>query len=448
MNDIHLAHRHSESVSAAPLGRKWILGSLLKSLIFLLAIVFFLSCKTKSPRERNYKKPYHKDNVELSGQFFLYHNGDGSTFLYYKINNSQLLYKKIDTNSYFSSRIRVSYKFRPSGEGKQVLDSATVFIEDRSVAQPQAKDLIGIIPLKAPEGQLSYLEFFVEDVFGRKNHTHYIKCDKQNRFTQQNFLIQNQQGEVIFSNKIEKGTTVTVTNSRIGFIKARVDFFANDYSLPPPPFSQKEPVLYPSVPDSTFYVSAADEHSFPLKVMWQGIYFIRLDSVNIGGCTIIGVEQNFPKVQSHAQMIASSRFIMSKDEYQKLIDASDKQSAIESFWIGLAGNQERARELIKHYYNRVQESNAFFTSHVEGWKTDMGMIYLIFGAPGNTYKTAGMETWVYGSEGTPNSITFRFEKINNPFSDNCYKLQRGIQFKDPWYIAVQNWRDGRVNMED
>ena len=78
----------------------------------------------------------------------------------------------------------------------------------------------------------------------------------------------------------------------------------------------------------------------------------------------------------------------------------------------------------------------------------MGMVYIVFGAPTKTYKTANMETWVYGQENTPNSVTFRFDKIKNPFSDNCFRLQRGVQFKDPWTIAAQNWREGRVNMED
>ena len=328
------------------------------------------------------------------------------------------------------------------------MDSGTVYIEDKAPAQPQEKNLIGYIPLTVADGQDSYLELYVQDVFGKRSQTRSLHCDKQNRYSQQNFLIRNANKEILFSNKVEKGNTVLLSNTRIGFIKARIDFFANDYSLPPPPFSQKEPMVYPSVPDSTFYVTSPDEHNFSFKLAHQGVYFIRLDSSNVGGCLLLGVEQNFPKVQSHAQMIASSRFIMSKDEYQKLIDASDKQSAIESFWLGLAGNQDRARELIKRYYNRVQEANSFFTSHMEGWKTDMGMIYIIFGSPNNTYKTTGMETWVYGQEGTPNSVTFRFEKISNPFSDNCYKLIRGVQYKDPWYIAVQNWRDGRVNMED
>jgi GWxTD domain-containing protein len=413
----------------------------------LIALVSCYSSKQGRDRERSYNKPYHREDNELKLNMFMLHGTNNTSFVYYKIDNSQLLYKKTDTNNYFSALLKVSYKFLPYPEAKQVLDSGTVFIEDKSTQQPATKYLVGYIPFRVNDGQNSYLELRVWDVFGKKTHTHYIECDKRNAFSQQSFMIQSINKEILFSNKVGIGSTVSITNNRVGFVNARVDYFANDYSLPPPPFSQKEPLLYPSIPDSSFTIPSADNHSFNLKIGTRGIYYIRLDSVNSSGCMIMGVEQNFPKVQSHTQMIAASRFIMNKEEYQKLIDAADKQAAIESFWLGIAGNGDRAKELIKRYYNRVQDANTFFSSHMEGWKTDMGMIYIIYGTPAKTYKTNNMETWEYYIQNSP-PLTFRFEKITNPFSENCYKLQRSPMYKDPWTIAVSYWREGRVYLED
>src|ERR1035437_9441338 len=172
--------------------------SKLRFLFFLLSIIL-LSCKTKQNRETSYKKPYHREDNELKAQLFLYHGINNTSFVYYKINNSQLLYKKIDTNNYFSSRIRVSYKFTPTADARQILDSGTVYIEDKSLEQPQSKNLIGYIPLSVSDGQDSYLELFVQDVFGKRNQTHYIHCNKQNSYSQQNFLFQTQNKEIIFS---------------------------------------------------------------------------------------------------------------------------------------------------------------------------------------------------------------------------------------------------------
>jgi hypothetical protein len=85
---------------------------------------------------------------------------------------------------------------------------------------------------------------------------------------------------------------------------------------------------------------------------------------------------------------------------------------------------------------------------VEGWKTDRGMIYLIFGAPQDVYKTAVSETWIYGIQGTPNSVTFNFKKMDNKFSENDFFLTRSAYYKDPWYIAVGAWRDGRISTDN
>ena len=47
---------------------------------------------------------------------------------------------------------------------------------------------------------------------------------------------------------------------------------------------------------------------------------------------------------------------------------------------------ERAKELIKNYYGRLQHANLFFTSYLEGWKTDRGMIFMIFGERTNAVR--------------------------------------------------------------
>lgn len=432
--------------------------SIFRFLLLAICHLVLVSCNNTKPqgqgkrqgrnREKEQNRTYSKEDNNLEASMFLYHSDSLNSQLYYNINNSQLIYKRTDTTSNFKASVKVFYKMLPYADSKTFFDSATVYINDKSEKEPQTKYLTGYIPLKINVSQPSYIELTISDVNGKRHGIHYIKCDKKNPYAQQNYIFLGSGGSIYFSNKIEKGSDIVVNNGRVTFKKARVDFFANDYSLPPPPFSQKESLPYPSIPDSTFYVNSYDGHSIPLKIAKQGIYFIRLDSsVNSTGCTIMGVEQYFPKVLSHEQMIAATRFIMNKDEYQKLINAPDKQAAIDNFWLTLGGAQERAKELIKRYYNRIQDANTFFTSHLEGWKTDMGMVYIVFGPPAKTYKTQQMETWVYGNEGTPNSATFRFEKISNPFSDNNYKLIRNQAYRDPWYLAVNNWREGHVYLD-
>ncbi len=57
-------------------------------------------------------------------------------------------------------------------------------------------------------------------------------------------------------------------------------------------------------------------------------------------------------------------------------------------------------ELMDTYYSRVEFANSQFESHIEGWKTDMGMIYILFGPPDDIQKYVDQyqgiyETWHY-----------------------------------------------------
>src|SRR6185312_1853529 len=294
-----------------------------KLYIAILGLLLFLSsCNSTKPqkrdREREQSKTYSKDANDLQLHMFLYHADSINSQLYYSIDNKQLVYKKIDSANNFSAQVKVFYKFLPYADSKVFFDSSTVYINDRVAGEPQAKNLAGYIPLKINVAQTSYLELNISDVNGKRHQTHYIKCEKKDPNGQQSYIIMGNNNEVFFSNKIEKGNSINVYNTRLTFAKARIDFFANDYSLPPPPFSERASLPYPTNPDSTFYVNSNNGNSIPLQIKRQGIYFVRLDTA-VNGCTIMGVEQNFPKVLSHEQMIAATRFIMNKDEYQKLI---------------------------------------------------------------------------------------------------------------------------------
>ena len=60
--------------------------------------------------------------------------------------------------------------------------------------------------------------------------------------------------------------------------------------------------------------------------------------------------------------------------------------ALDDFWIKCGGNIDKARELIRIYYTRVFYSNYYFTSYKEGWRSERGMIYIIYGPPDKVYK--------------------------------------------------------------
>lgn len=139
-------------------------------------------------------------------------------------------------------------------------------------------------------------------------------------------------------------------------------------------------------------------------------------------------------------MLHPIRYLTTKNEYNDLEAMNNDKEAVDKFWIENAGNADRAKQMIKLYYNRVMDANRFFTSYLEGWKTDRGVIYIIYGQPNIVYKGRNAEYWVYGEDKNMLSIHFDFNKVENPFTDNDYSLTRSPVYKDGWYIAVDNWR--------
>jgi GWxTD domain-containing protein len=110
------------------------------------------------------------------------------------------------------------------------------------------------------------------------------------------------------------------------------------------------------------------------------------------------------------------------------------------FWIEVAGNERRGFQLLENYYDLVKDANLFFTSYKEGWKTDRGMIYMIFGAPTEVFKKSEIETWIYGDPQKRTRLHFDFIQNKNPFTTNDFELVRQPDYKNPYFVAVDYLR--------
>jgi GWxTD domain-containing protein len=61
----------------------------------------------------------------------------------------------------------------------------------------------------------------------------------------------------------------------------------------------------------------------------------------------------------------------------------EKQKAFLDFWRKRDPNPSTPRnEKMIEFYQRVEYANKHFSHYREGWRTDMGMVYIIFGPPG------------------------------------------------------------------
>ncbi len=96
--------------------------------------------------------------------------------------------------------------------------------------------------------------------------------------------------------------------------------------------------------------------------------------------------QYFPVgVKSLDLAIDQVRYIARDKEFDVLEEAKteeEKQARLLEFWKRRDPNPNTERnERMEEYYRRAEYANKHFTHHREGWRTDMGMVYMMFGPP-------------------------------------------------------------------
>jgi len=85
--------------------------------------------------------------------------------------------------------------------------------------------------------------------------------------------------------------------------------------------------------------------------------------------------------------IEQLRYIAKEGEISRMEDAStleEKQRLFLEFWKKRDPNPNTPRnERMEQYFARVEYANKHFSHFMEGWRTDMGMVYITFGPPSN-----------------------------------------------------------------
>jgi len=125
--------------------------------------------------------------------------------------------------------------------------------------------------------------------------------------------------------------------------------------------------------------------------------------------------ENYPAILTARELARPLHYLMNKDEYEELMQIKNPDSlkqAVDRFWLKNIENENEARNVIKMYYQRVEEANKQFSNFKEGWKTDPGMIYILFGPPWyvNVVHRVDRMEWAYSYDRHDPKYTFAFEQ--------------------------------------
>jgi len=215
-----------------------------------------------------------------------------------------------------------------------------------------------------------------------------------------------------------------------------VSYYKDNFAPASPPFTDIDRkadrfMFY----DSTFKINSGDKF-IPSK---QGLYLFQQDTSAAEGFAYRCANDIYPKFSKISDLIAPMIFVTTQDEYNALLKTENDKAKFDKVILDITGDQERAKNFIRNYFRRVELANIYFSSFKEGWKTDRGMIYLIFGLPDEVSMNDGTEVWFYKGIRT----SFTFVKSGSVYDPENYVLIRDKRFMETWFAKVDLIRKSR-----
>lgn len=117
----------------------------------------------------------------------------------------------------------------------------------------------------------------------------------------------------------------------------------------------------------------------------------------------------FPLNTKDLQLMIDQLIYFANDEELSKIESAksteEKQKRFIDFWKSKDPSPNTPKnELMIEYYKRIQTANDRYSHYIDGWKTDMGMVFIVFGEPDNIERypfqenTKPFEVWYYYNE--------------------------------------------------
>ena len=406
----------------------------MKIKIFMMMIIFLNACTFGKKDLQNTAYLYQEKFPKINAEYQVFHNSSIESTLSCRIKSNEFL-------SVFSANEKQK-KINLSINGQLYLDKEESIPLDSFANEINVSDSVKLITeeftFRSKLNEKYLLKITLKDLSKSTTSIKKIYFEKGDD-SKENFRV-FKNGEQQYSNIFNVGDSLLIFhNSEKENLSVR--FFNEDFDVAEPPFNIGRIKAAEIYPKNNFNITS-DKEFFILHITQKGIYQITTNDQE-KGLNILSFRKGFPTVSNTNDMIATLEYINTKEELQKLTTVQEKKIALDQFWLNKTKHDKKiAKKLIRTYYKRVENANKFFTSYKAGWKTDRGMIMIVFGTPNIIYESKDGESWIYGEKNTMYALNFTFTKIKNKFSENDFQLNRSAYFKNPWNTAKDSWRNG------
>lgn len=422
--------------------------------LFMLPAIF-ISCSTvrqAAVDSKDLSYLYNPTKSSLNPRYSVTNESENETRLAVKFFGDELYFSEANPQGVPMASLLITVKLFRTTPQRMLADTAVYNLS--ILKEENRQEYTYRIPLKVQQGEEYLAEVKILDKVRLQVIQSFINFNTLSIFNRYNFRERGHFGKnEIFNPVLRVNEYVNLVYLR-GYIDSLYISYYKPYSdIPYPPSMLLPEKTIDYGPDTTIAIPYSD--TIPMMFPRQGIYLISTGRDINEGFTFLNLGSTFPSMTTPDVMMGPLAYLISENELNALRDAPRPKVALDEFWIKCGGNVDKARELIRIYYTRVLYSNQYFTSYTEGWRTDRGMIYIIYGPPDKVYKSTEGESWGYrkpvikSSWGTRYRVKdeylfFNFKKKQNIFTDNEYYLSRSETLVTLWEQAIASWKKGIV----
>jgi GWxTD domain-containing protein len=411
-----------------------------KSILVKLLVLLLIgtSCAPKGLNTyRNFANAYDVNRKPAKPSVTLVNISVDTVMVYAKFIRRNLVFATSPGNPP-QAWIKAAFSLLPNIESKMAIDS--LIFEIGPIVKANLPDTIVLKgKLYAPSGSSYSAIVEVTDVFTKRSQV-FIESLNRNIYPSANDFVVARSNhtpciEPFALAGIPYRISVPTKAATVCISKIR-----SQNSFPQPVFSNQPPDMEHEFADTSLFLTVFDGSSEVFTIDVPGIYKVTLKEHDLGGMYFEVREKGGFYPLRPNEMAEGMRYITSDEEFAKLLNTNDTKTVIDSFWIATAGNPQRAMSLIKDYFSRVDECKTLFRGSIPGYRTDRGMVYIVWGKPTFVYRSNNIETWIYG-EGTDNQVLkFDFSIILKPNGELGYLLNRSIVYREAWFTAVESLR--------
>ncbi len=414
--------------------------SVLQKVYLLCIVVCFSSCSNiyKSIDNRNFSNKYKPGEQTLHALYEVFQPSANKLELHFKLYPFEFKFDKSKKDTLNTAFVSLFFKVTKTYKSKQIIDSLTQNYIFRRKPLPY---FIGKLPINLPDNEPYILEVFLRDHKTGEVISEVINIQKDAIGLANSYMIVSDDAMPTFKNYVHVNDTFMIKNSLKTSNELQISKLDINFSPALPPDMVASTKIQADISKQEI-LSFHKMDTSRIILNDEGVYLLSNQSIKQQKSFSV-FNHFYPYVKHPEQLLNSLYYLCADGEMEYLHSLNNPKQAVDTFWQSITPDLNKARELIRVYYNRVQLANYFFTEKKEGWLTDRGMIYIIFGSPSYVSINKDGELWVYG-QNERTGLSFFFYREHHPILGEYFELSRSDRYARIWFNAISTWRKGKV----